>query len=196
MIWIRRELGPAQLKAMEIVNAKNPGCIYTTDLLAAMAMREVGWKLAEFIASGLKAKAIWPIMRGDYSQREGEKEKSYHGYGPWQIDIGSYPQFVKSGDWKDPVKCCVKALEVLEEKRRYLVERFPDLKDHDLLLAVVCSYNAGQGNISKVLRGEMKNKKGEVVTDVNYPTHGRDYGREVFRFRDLYNALPEPSPEP
>jgi predicted metal-dependent hydrolase len=191
LIWIKQELVPLQLQAMDIVNKKHPGHIYTTDLLSAMTMRETGFLIARYVEAGLKPKDIHPIIRGDYGQREGEKEKSYHGYGYMQIDIASYPDFVKSGAWKDPVKTYVKALEVLEEKRAYLAPRFSQLQGEALLRAVVAAYNTGQGNVAKTLRGERKAKNRKIITDVDYTTHQKNYSKEVFRFRDIYNALPD-----
>jgi hypothetical protein len=191
LLWIFQNLGPMQRQALDIVNEKTPGCIYTTDLLSAMTYREVHVLLRRYIDAGMKPKDIWPIIKGDYSKREGESEKQYHGFGVMQIDIGSFPAFVKSGDWKDPVKTYVMAMRVLEGKRAYLKGKFPDLPNDELLYASVCAYNCGEGNVRKILEGKIKDKDGKVVTDPNYTTHGRDYGREVFRLKDLYNTIPE-----
>lgn len=192
LLWIHRELVPLQLRAMDVRAQTHPGQLYTTDLLSAMTMREVGHLLIRFIEAGMKPRDMWPIVKGDYCQREGEREKSYHGFGVMQIDIGSFPAFVRSGDWKDPVKTYVKAMEVLEGKRAYLKGKFPDLESDDLLWASVAAYNCGEGRVRKILAGE-KRVDGAVVTDVDYYTHGRDYSKEVRRFRDLYNSLPEVS---
>ena len=43
-----------------------------------------------------------------------------HGYGLMQIDDRSYPDFIKSGDWKDPRENIFKGAEVLDEKFRYI----------------------------------------------------------------------------
>src|SRR5215210_2612007 len=43
-----------------------------------------------------------------------------HGYGLMQIDDRSYPDFIRSGDWKDPRKNIFKGAEVLDEKFRYI----------------------------------------------------------------------------
>ncbi|MGK3945571.1 hypothetical protein ABK046_45420, partial [Streptomyces caeruleatus] len=86
--------------------------LYTEDWLAAMAMREVNFLIARHAAKPLAEVA--KLMRGDYSQRTGETKPQYHGYGFWQIDTGSFPDFISSGDWQDPYKCCMKAISVLE----------------------------------------------------------------------------------
>jgi hypothetical protein len=178
--WINTNLGPEIDKAMVQANEKFSDHPYTRDWLAAMAMRETGFKIAEFVKLGKRAELIHTIMRGDYGQRTGEKEKSYHGYGYWQIDVGSYPQFVKSGNWKDPFKTCLMAIEVLEEKRLYLAPKFPNLQGDGLHRAITAAYNCGQGNVAKVLN------EGK---DIDARTYNRDYSAEVWRFREIFNTL-------
>jgi hypothetical protein len=178
--WIGANLGPTIERALAHAREKFPAHTYTKDLLAAMAMRETGFKIAEFVKLGKKPEFMHTIMRGDYCQRKGEKEKSYHGYGYWQIDIDSYPDFVRSGDWKDPFKTCRKALTVLEEKREYLAPRFPNLQGDGLMRAVTAAYNCGQGNVAKVLAAGQ---------DVDARTYNKDYSREVWRFREIFKTL-------
>lgn len=178
--WIKNNLGDVIDKAIAEAKKKNPALLYTRDWLAAMAMRETGFKIAEFVKLGKKPEVIHTIMRGDYGQREGEKEKSYHGFGYWQIDIGSYPAFVKSGDWKDPFKTCCKAIAVLEEKRMFLAPKFPNLQGDSLCRAVTAAYNCGQGNVEKVLNKGL---------DIDARTYNKDYSAEVWRFRQIFNSL-------
>jgi hypothetical protein len=178
--WINLNLSNAIDKAIAHAREKYPDLIYTKDWLAAMAMRETGFKIAEFVKLGKKPEAIHTIMRGDYGQRKGDVEKCYHGFGYWQIDIASYPDFVKSGDWKDPFKTCRKAISVLEEKRLYLAPKFPNLQGDSLCRAITAAYNCGQGNVAKVLR---------VGQDIDARTYNRDYSAEVWRFRQIFNSL-------
>jgi len=180
LIWINVNLGPTIDKAIEHAQQKYPFHPYTRDWLAAMAMRETGFLIARYVGKKMSLDVIHSLMKGDYGQRPGEKEKSYHGFGYWQIDIASYPDYVKSGDWKDPYKTCLKAIAVLEEKRAYLEPKFPNLKGDSLYRAVTAAFNCGQGNISKVL------KEGKDIDD---RTHGKDYSREVWRFRAIFNSL-------
>src|SRR5205814_5154441 len=128
----------------------------------------------------LKADVIASLMKGDYGQRNGDSEKRYHGYSFWQIDIGSYPEFIRSGDWKDPFKSAVKAVSVLEEKRKYFDEKMPGLKDDKLNRAITAAYNCGQGNVFKALIN---------FKDVDAYTFNHDYSKEVWRFRELYKAI-------
>jgi len=178
--WINVNLVPIIEIALIQAKAKHPDHPYAKDWLAGMAMRETGFLIARYVKEGVKPEIIHTLMRGDYGQRPGEKEKSYHGYGYWQIDIGSYPQFIKSGDWKDPYKTCLKAIEVLEEKRHYLVPKFPNLQGDSLHRAITAAYNCGQGNVAKVLN------EGK---DIDARTYNHDYSREVWRFREIFNSL-------
>jgi len=174
--WISTFLGPDIDKALEQARMKNPGLLYTKEWLVAMAYRETGFLIGRYAAKNMTPFAIHPLMRGDYGQRKGETEKSYHGYGYWQIDIGSYPDFVRSGDWKDPYKTCVKAISVLEEKRLYLEKKFTWLQGEDLHRAITAAYNCGQGNVATAL------SKGR---DVDIYTHQHNYSKEVWRFREI-----------
>ena len=174
--WILKELGPAIDKALAEAKVKNPYLLSSKDWLAAMAYRETGFLIARYIGQKNKPQIIHTLMRGDYGMRPGEKEKSYHGYGYWQIDIASYPAFVKSGDWKDPYKTCEKAISVLEEKRTYLQGKIPGLEGEALHRAITAAYNCGQGNVFKAL----SNGK-----DVDVYTHQHDYSKEVWRYREI-----------
>ncbi|WP_315822992.1 hypothetical protein [Paraflavitalea speifideaquila] len=178
--WISRELGPVIEKALTEAKVRNPALLYTKDWLVAMAYRETGLLIAKLLAQGGKTPAIYSLMRGDYGQRPGEIEKSFHGFGPWQIDIGSFPEFVKSGNWKDPYKTCVKAIEVLEGKRKYLQSKFPNLSGEALERAITAAYNCGEGNVKKAL---------EAGEDVDSRTHQKNYSKEVWRFREIARPI-------
>jgi len=178
--WINNNLGVYIDKAIAHACEKYPDHPYTKDWLAAMSMRETGFLIARYVAQGAKPEIIHTLMRGDYTQREGEKEKQYHGFGYWQIDIGSYPDFVKSGDWKDPFKTCRKAIDVLESKRIYLVSHFPNLQGNGLARAITAAYNCGEGNVRQILQAGL---------DVDHRTYNHDYSAEVWRFREILSSL-------
>lgn len=178
--WIITNLGSDIDKALKQAKSQNTGLLYDKALLAGMCMRETGFLIARYIGQGAKPVTIHPLMRGDYGQRPGEKDKSYHGYGYWQIDIGSFPGFICGGDWKDPYKTCVMAISVLEGKRKYLQSKFPQLKGEDLLRAIVAAYNCGEGNIQKVLNAGQ---------DVDVRTHQHNYSKEVWRFREIAKTV-------
>lgn len=176
LAWLKKELGPVIRTAI----AARPGIVYTEDWLAAMAYRETGMLFHRHIPSGKDLATLSSIMRGDYSQRPGETEKQYHGYGIWQIDIDSFPEFVKSGKWKDPLKCCLMAIDVLDGKRSYLVKSFPALKGDQLDRATTAAYNCGEGNVAKVIRAGQ---------DIDSRTYNKDYSAEVWRFREIYRSI-------
>src|SRR6186713_237605 len=134
--WILVNLGPHIEKALEEAKKVNPDLLYTKDWLAGIAYRETGFLIARYVNQNAEPATIHIFMRGDYGQRSGDKDKIYHGYGYWQIDIASFPAFVKSGDWIDPLKTCAMAISVLEGKRKYLQKRFPALAGETLHKAI------------------------------------------------------------
>lgn len=148
---------------------------YSQDLLAGMTMRETGFLIARYIGEGKTPEEIHKLMKGDYSQRKEETEKQYHGYGYIQIDIGSYPDFIKSGDWQDPLKSYKKAVAVLNEKS-------VELGKYNIhaLEAIVAAYNCGAYNARRAL---------EKGNDVDLYTYQHNYSKEVDRYRGLYLTL-------
>jgi len=178
--WINTNLGPVIDQALAEATKGKLDLLYTRDWLTAIAMRETGFLIARYAKQAKTPAQIHPLMRGDYSQRPGEKEKTYHGYGYWQIDIASYPAFVESGDWKDPLKTCRKAIAVLEEKRIYLQQQFPVLTGEELNRAITAAYNCGQGNVAKAIRAKR---------DVDVYTHQKNYSAEVWRYREIACAV-------
>lgn len=180
LAWINLNLGSDISKAIIHAKEKYPDHPYTIDWLAGMAIRETGFLIARYVKQGAKPDIIHTLMRGDYTQREGEHEKQYHGFGYWQIDIGSYPDFVKSGDWKDPFKTSVKAISVLEEKRLWLKDHIPDLPATLFDRAITAAYNCGQGNVKKVV---------DAGQDIDARTYDHNYSAEVWRFREIFKSL-------
>lgn len=169
--WIKTNLGP-------VINQALGQSIYTEDWLGAMAQREVGFLIARY--AGKPLQDVSDLMKGDYGQRSGESQNSYHGFSFWQIDIASYPDFIKSGDWKDPLKSCLKAIEVLEEKRKYLEQKLAGLKGDDLDRGNTAAYNCGPGNVTHALLNNF---------DVDHYTYNHNYSKEVWRFREIYKSL-------
>lgn len=184
--WIKTNLGPIIQTAIASAKAKNPDLLYTEDWLGAIACRETGELIAKRIsqagnvASGNILNVIAPVMRGDFSQRPGEKEAGYHGFGFWQADIVSFPAFVKSGNWKDPALACAMAIDILEGKREYLQPHFPALAGDPLARAMTAAYNCGEGNVRDVLNEQH---------DIDIRTTGKNYSAQVWEFRQIYQTL-------
>lgn len=166
--WIKTHLG-------EYIREAIKGTIYTEDWLAGMCYRETGFLIDRYVTQGKTPEQIHGLMKGDYGQRPGETAKQYHGFGYWQMDTGSYPDFINSGDWKDPLKIAKKAVSVLNEKKASL-----EAKGISSEAAITASYNCGQGNVVKALR---------AGKDVDYYTHQKNYSKEVNRFREIYKTL-------
>ncbi len=184
--WIKMNLGPVMAQALAQAKAKNSQLLYTEDWLGAICCRETGELIAKRIAqsgnilSGKVLETIAPLMRGDYSQRPGETEAQYHGYGFWQADIASFPVFISSGGWKDPSKGCTMAISILEGKRAYLQPHFPALDGDALDRAITAAYNCGEGNVRDVLN------EGH---DIDIRTTGKNYSAQVWEFREIYKTL-------
>jgi len=171
--WIKEFLGPSIVQSI-------PGTIYTEDWLAAMAYRETGWKIGKYLNQKMSFDEICETMKGDYGQRPGETEKQYHGFGFWQIDIKSYPEFIKSGLWKDPAKTCEMAVNVLEAKRKWIENKMPLLKGDAHDRAVTAAFNCGEGNVFKALTN---------FKDVDFYTFNHDYSKSVWAYRDAYTTI-------
>jgi hypothetical protein len=182
--WIKLHLSQYIVQAIAEAKEKNPTLIYTEDWLSGITYRETGFLIARYVMQAVNPNVIHTLMRGDYNQRKGENEKSYHGFGYTQIDIGSFPEFVKSGKWKDPLECYRMSISVLEGKRKYLFAsgRFKekDFTQEMVHRAITAAYNCGEGNVSKVLR---------EGRDVDLRTHQHNYSKEVWRFRGIYREL-------
>lgn len=163
--WIKDNLGSIMAQA---ISKSDGGSNYTPAWLGAMAYRETGFLIMKYHDKPVNEVAA--LMIGDRG----------HGRGFWQIDDRSFADFCKSGDWKDPLKCCIKAISVLQGNRKYFAAHFPALTGNDLDRAIIASYNCGAGNVSKAINSKH---------DVDYFTFNQDYSKEVKRFMTIYEAL-------
>lgn len=180
LLWIHINLLQHINIAIDEKKKTNRHLIYTPDWLVGITFRETGGLINKYASVNTKADIMHTLMKGDYSQRPGEKEKQYHGFGYVQVDINSYPDFVKSGAWKDPLKCYLKAIDVLEEKRKYIEGHMIRLGGDDLHRAITAAYNCGQGNVVKALAAKK---------DVDAYTTGHDYSKDVWQRRAFYQQI-------
>lgn len=184
--WIKLNLSPVIRESIAAAKAKKPDAPWTEDWLAAICCRETGGIIAKRLPymsitpSGKQLTVVSQITKGDFSQRRGETEKTYHGFGFFQVDIASFPAFVKSGAWMDPRKCCDMAIDILEGKRAYLQPHFPSLTGDDLERAITAAYNSGEGNVRNALN------EGK---DVDAYTTDHNYSANVWEYRDMYRSL-------
>lgn len=181
LAWIKHNLGPVIQPGIVSARVKHPNHPYTEDWLAAITCRETGELIARYAPHNPPLASIAAAMRGDYTKRPGETEDQYHGFGFQQVDIASFPAFVKSGDWKDPGKCLAMAIDILESKRVYLQAHFAALLADPLARAITAAYNCGEGNVRDVL-----NEK----HDIDIRTTGKNYSAQVWEFRQIYSQLP------
>jgi hypothetical protein len=176
--WLKNNVGAAIQQAITDTGEQ----LISADTLVGMAMRETGLKVMNLLGAGHTAPGLFTLIQGDWGKRATDARERYHGYGLWQIDVASYPDFVNSGDWKDPYKCCVKAIEVLNEKKKYLLERFPGLDSNpeNFLMEIVAAYNCGQGAEAMAIH---------LQKDVDARTFNNDYANEVFRFSGIFAQM-------
>ncbi|MBC1262360.1 lysozyme [Synechococcus sp. BSF8S] len=92
-----------------------------------------------------------------------------HGRGLMQIDDGAFPDWIATGQWRDPETNIRFGCQVLAGNRRFFE---PKLSGAGSLLvrATVAGYNAGPGNVIAAIR---------AGRDPDFPTTGRDYSRDV-----------------
>ena len=175
MKWIKDNLG-------SIMNQAIAGSMYTEDWLAGMCARETGFLFSRFANQGLAFDQISQLMKGDFGKRPGEPEKIFHGFGFWQIDIGSFPAFINSGKWMDPLETAKMAVKVLDGKRNFLQQKGWEQKLSPVMWerAITAAYNCGEGNVNKALSNNL---------DVDSFTFSKDYSKEVFRYRNIYSNL-------
>ena len=175
MQWIKDNLGATITTAIT-----NSG--YTEDWLAGICARETGFLFTRYANQGFTFDHISSLMKGDYGKRPGEPVKQYHGFGYWQIDAGSFPEFIHSGKWTNPLETAKLAVSVLDGKKDYLQrqgwqEKLPEIVWER---AITAAYNCGEGNVNKTL---LRN------VDVDSYTFSKDYSKEVFRYRNIYTNL-------
>ena len=139
---------------------------------------------------------------GDY------RDGMYHGYGLMQMDIGSYPDWINKGYWKDAHACILKGAEVLSGKRKEIQNgqgkklkvgkheyTGAKITGADLLRVAIAAYNCGAWAYYNYSTGH----------DPDRFTTGKDYSKDVLRrsvrfgqllAHDAKAATPPPAPTP
>ena len=175
MQWIKDNLGGVLQQAVA-------GTSYSDNWLAGMCARETGFLFTRHANAGKPFAEVATLMRGDFGKRKNDPQKIFHGFGFWQIDIDSFPAFVNSGKWTNPLATAKMAVTVLNEKRSFLKKKGweQNLSATTFERAITASYNCGQGNVDKALTKNL---------DVDTFTFAKDYSKEVFRYRSIYAGL-------
>ncbi|HYL98291.1 MAG TPA: hypothetical protein VEZ90_04995 [Blastocatellia bacterium] len=151
---------------VETVNA-NATADWPSDLMLAIGSRETGFLWEQH----WNRQHDWAIL-GD----------SNHGHGVWQIDDRSHADFTSTNAWKDPARCCLKAIEILNQTRAVLTKD-PDyqaLNADTQLKAVIAAYNCGPGNEEKALRRHL---------DPDAFDFGHNYAEDVLEQRPIFAEL-------
>ena len=180
--WIKTNLGSTISQAISDCNgASTP---YTEPWLGGLTYREVGQLLNRYVPLLQNdVNAISAKMEGDWSQRPGDAAPMYHGYGFTQIDIASWPDFINSGDWKDPYKTYCQCIKDLEIARTYLTNHAPAsiTDDQDTFNKyIIAAYNCGAGNEIKAIDRNLD----PDAYDTNH-----NYAAAVLSYAAIYAAL-------
>lgn len=157
----------------EYINPVIEGTRYDLAWIIGIIQRETGWLIGKRLDKGREFWDIVNNMLGD----------SGHGHSIYQIDDRSFPDFCRSGDWKDIEKATVKCIEVLELKRKYIESRGYTEESLGKPLfdrAITSAYNCGEGNVVKALSRE---------NDVDAYTYNHDYSKCVFEFCKIANDI-------
>jgi hypothetical protein len=171
LLWIKNNL-------KVILTIATTGTEFTEDWLAAIAARETGGLITKYVNRGnTTINDLASLMKGDFTNG------IYHGFSFWQIDIRSFPDFIHSDDWKNPQKSAIKAIAVLQGKKKSLIAlgitRY-SLSQDIIDRAITASFNCGEGNVMKAIKS---NK------DIDSYTANNDYSKQVFNFRKVYVNL-------
>ncbi len=177
LIWIKNNLSFYITKTIRL----HPNTFVTEDLLAGIVCRETGGLIAKHVLDYPDVLTMAAHMLGDYSDRKDGKGLIPHGYGFTQIDIGAFPWFISSGDWKDPYKCFSQSISILEGNKQHMLNYNPTLKGSTSLVHYsVAAYNCGAGNEDKVIHQSL---------DPDAYTTAHNYSKEVFEFAATYLTL-------
>lgn len=110
-------------------------------------------------------------IKGDW--RDGR----WHGFGLMQIDIGSFPEWIATGEWKDPKKSIRKGADVLSTKRAQVIAR--KVPPKDALPVAIAAYNAGVHAIDAYFKHGNPDR----------PTTGHDYSQDVLKRAEEFKKL-------
>ena len=165
--WVHDNLGDIHREVAEVIYKDY---WVSMGLLAGIVCREYGFLIPRKVAAGKTFMQIVSNAWGDGG----------HGASIYQIDDRSFPDFINKTPLSDVKAYCIKAVQVLQEKERYLVNKGwtrEKLGDETFERAVIAAYNCGQGNVSKALTRGL---------DVDRYTFSGDYSKDVQVSRYLY----------
>lgn len=174
--WIKRNLSSIITTALA-----GKKTMVTEDWLAAIACRETRNLIRAYaiVKTTNSFEQICELMIGDHG----------HGYSFWQIDDRSYPEFIKSGKWKNPLNACNKAIDCLQEKASYITTRHSEWNNkQDLENAITAAYNCGQGNVVKALDAKKNADFFTAGSEYSKPNTG-DYSAVVRAYRNYYLTI-------
>lgn len=174
--WIKTYCGPVMRQAI----AQKQPTMFVEDWLGSITCRESGIIISRLGDTVKSAVEMCPLLKGDYSQRSYDSAPEYHGFGFTQIDSHSYPDFINSGKWEDPLACYLQTIDVL---RSIFSSISPTIKNFNAdiqALYITAAYNCGAGNEEKILFNHI---------DPDAYTTGHNYAAQIASFRKIYLSL-------
>jgi hypothetical protein len=146
-------------------------------IIAAIGSRESGWGTSPLL------RPRGPAGTGDWGKRSPKHSPPSRGRLPpdglgfgrglIQIDWDSH-EFARTGHWPDPHENILYGTKVLRGKLRYIEGTGIELSQAELLRVGIAAYNAGEGNISKVLRDPNRG-----IPHLDTPTAHGNYSADV-----------------
>src|SRR5215831_6507380 len=160
---------------IDAINTAAQGSIWTAAELLAIGSRETGF----LWGSHWGKFHDWGIL-GDVG----------HGHGVFQIDDRSHADFTSTDDWKDPLKCAQKAIEILTAGAAAVdkllgAAAVPALTLKELYYA---AYNCGPRNAWLGYRLHQNPSIHTTPGPSGHPDYGKDVQSQVGIYAHLLNA--------
>jgi len=133
---------------------KPPGPAGSGDFIARPCTPERDKKMKDFPLPGVERKVLADGIKSRKIAGPCEAWVPTHtgwGCGLMQFDYEAHYEFCKSGAWKEPAAIIEQAAKLLSGNRKQLMKKMPSLKGTALEHAMVASYNAGVGRVTKFL---------------------------------------------
>jgi hypothetical protein len=133
---------------------KPPGPTGTGDFIPRVADKDTNEKMAKNPLPGVEKKVLPDGIKARKVAGPVEAWVPTHtgwGCGLLQFDYEAHYEFCKSGAWKEPAKVFDQACKLLKGNRSFLAKKHPELTGIALDRAMIASYNAGAGRVSKFL---------------------------------------------
>lgn len=158
--------------------------------------KNLGWEpLIQTAATtyGFRSATLWAL-----GSRETNLDPKYlrisgdggHGFGLWQADIESYPQWIKSGAWHDAGMCAMFGAKVLNDKLNEIKNKADkaglEVDEETALRLAIAAYNHGSTGVFNDFKRGLDPDKG---------TTGHDYSADTLKREKVFAEFLEDVPD-